>query len=143
MNTAPRPSSPLPRWAVVLAAVIVLVFVAAMATQYWQTRGLRADLRAMRESLALARSEAMIGAAAAEAHQGRYEPARQLASRFFTTVQERVAAAPADRRAPLQAILDRRDATITLLSRGDPGATPLLLRLVTDYRATAHGETPE
>ena len=39
-----------------------------------------------------------------------------------------------EQRAPLQAILDQRDATITLLSRQDPASVPMLARLVTQYR---------
>ncbi len=71
--------------------------------------------------------------------QGRYEPARQLASRFFTTVQQRALTGPEEQRAALQAILAQRDVTITLLSRGDAAATPTLVRLVTEYRALVRG----
>ena len=132
----------LPRWVVFLGIAIVLVFIAAMVAQYVQVRTVRGDLRAARAELAMARSEASLGAAAAEAQQGRYEPARVLASRFFTGLQQRVTDAAPDRRAALQAILDRRDATITLLSRQDPASVPLLAGLVTDYRTALHGESP-
>lgn len=124
-----------PRWLMFVGIAIVLVFVAAMMTQVLRTRGVRADLAAVRAENARLHTETHLGAAAAEALQGRYEPARQLASRFFTDVQARMLALPAEQRGPLQALLDRRDATITLLSRGDPAAGPALVRLVTDYRA--------
>lgn len=127
--------SSVPRWILVAGIAIVLVFVAAMVTQVMRTRGVRADLAAVRAENAQLRTETQIGAATAEALQGRYEPARVLASRFFTALQERMLALPAEERGPLQALLDRRDATITLLSRGDPAAGPALVRLVTDYRA--------
>ena len=139
--TAHRPDrSRLLLW---VAIAVVLLFIAAMVTQYVRTRQVRAELTAVRTQLALARTEATIGAAAAEAQQGRYEPARQLASRFFTGLQRKIAAAPTAERAALQAILDQRDATITLLSRGDPAATARLVRLVTQYRETLHAEQRE
>lgn len=130
---APRPATP--RWMLYLGMAIVLVFVAAMVTQWVRTRGVRAELATVRAENGRLRTETSIGAAAAEALQGRYEPARQHASRFFTDLQARMLALPAEERGPLQALLDRRDATITLLSRGDPAAGPALVRLVTDYRA--------
>ena len=127
------------RWVIYAASAVVLVFVAAMLTQYWRTRSVRTELRAVRAQLAVVESEATIGAAAAEAQQGRYEPARQLASRFFTTVQQRALTGPDEQRAALQAILGERDRTITLLSRGDAAATGTLVRLVTQYRALVRG----
>ena len=130
---APRPSTP--RWVLYLGMVIVLVFVAAMVTQWVRTRGVRAELATVRAENGRLRTETYVGAAAADALQGRYEPARQHASRFFTDLQARMMALPAEERGALQALLDRRDATITLLSRGDPAAGPALVRLITDYRA--------
>ena len=139
--SAPRGPS---RWMIYGASAIVLVFVAAMLVQYFQTRAVRAELAAVRVELERVRSEATLGAAAAEAQQGRYEPARQLASRFFTTLQQRVADATPERRAPLQRILDQRDAIITQLSRADPASATNLVRMVTDYRAALRaGEAPQ
>lgn len=133
-RTPAAPAGP-SRWLLYAGIAIVLVFVAAMLTQYLQMRAVRSELAVVRVELERVRSEATIGAAAAEAQQGRYEPARQLASRFFTVLQQRVADAPANRRAPLQGILDQRDAIITQLSRGDPASATNLVRMVTDYRA--------
>ena len=132
---SPAARTSIPRWLLVAGIAIVLVFVAAMVTQYVRTLGVRSELAAVRAENARLRTETLVGAAAAEALQGRYEPARQAASRFFTDLQARMLALPAEERGPLQALLDRRDATITLLSRGDPAAGPALVRLVTDYRA--------
>ena len=133
VSRADRPA--VPRWLMLVGIAIVLVFVAAMVTQVLRTRGVRAELAAVRAENARLHTETYAGAAAAEALQGRYEPARVLASRFFTDLQARMLALPTDERGALQALLDRRDATITLLSRGDPAAGPALVRLVTDYRA--------
>jgi len=125
-----------PRWIILVGIAVLLVFIAAMVTQVLRTRGVRDELAAVRERLTVVESEAVIGAAAAEAQQGRYEPARQLASRFFTTVQRRAMTGPVEQRAALQQILERRDPVITLLSRADPAAVPELARLVTSYRST-------
>ena len=135
--------SSVPRWMLFAGIAIVLVFVAAMVTQVLRTRAVRAELAAVRAENARLHTETYIGAAAAEALQGRYEPARQSASRFFTDLQTRMLALPADERGAIQALLDRRDATITLLSRGDPAAAPALVRLVTDYRALRGGSAAD
>ncbi len=136
VSGVPRTDRPaVPRWLMYVGIAIVLVFVAAMVTQVLRTRGVRAELAAARAENARLHTETYVGAAAAEAIQGRYEPARQLASRFFTDLQTRMLALPTEQRGSIQALLDRRDATITLLSRGDPAAGPALVRLVTDYRA--------
>jgi hypothetical protein len=127
------------RWMLYLGIAIVLVFIAAMVTQYVRTQGVRDELARTRTALGVATSEATLYAAAVHAQQGRYEQARQLASRFFTGLQQRVAEAPPDARGALQAILDRRDATITLLSRADPASAGALARLATDYRTLLHG----
>jgi hypothetical protein len=132
-----------PRWPIWAGVAVLLVFIAAMGTQMLRARGVRAELDAVRTRLVLVESEATIGAAAAEAQQGRYEPARQLASRFFTALQQRTAREPVETRAPLEQILARRDGVITLLSRSDPASVAELARLVTAYRATVHaGERP-
>ena len=136
LSSASRVDRPaVPRWLMIVGMAIVLVLVAAMVTQVLRTRAVRAELAAARAENARLHTETYVGAAAAEALQGRYEPARVLASRFFTDLQTRMLALPADDRGAIQTLLDRRDATITLLSRGDPAAGPALVRLVTDYRA--------
>ncbi|HEU4630194.1 MAG TPA: hypothetical protein VFS08_10655 [Gemmatimonadaceae bacterium] len=139
-SSAPR-SRPR-RWQLYLGIAIVLVFIAAMVTQYVRTQRVRDELARTRLALAVATSEATLYAAAVDAQQGRYEPARQLASRFFTHLQQRVLNASVADRAALQAILDQRDAIITLLSRADPAAVNALARLATRYRTLLHGEEP-
>jgi len=133
---AGSPRTTVPRWIILVGIAVLLVFIAAMVTQVLRTREVRDELAAVRERLTVVESEAVVGAAAAEAQQGRYEPARQLASRFFTTVQRRALTGPVEQRAALQQILERRDAVITLLSRADPAAVAELARLVTSYRST-------
>lgn len=130
------------RWKIYLGIAIVLVFIAAMVTQYVRTQRVRDDLARTRQALDVANGEATLYAAAVEAQLGRYEQARQLASRFFSSLQQRVSATPMDERGPLQAILDQRDATITLLSRADPASAGALARLATRYRTLLHGGEP-
>ncbi|HEX6631831.1 MAG TPA: hypothetical protein VF048_12110 [Gemmatimonadaceae bacterium] len=142
-DTVPPPSHAGSRWMLYLGILIVLVFIAAMATQYVRTQGVRDELARTRTALGVATSEATLYAAAVDAQQGRYEQARQLASRFFTGLQQRVAEAPPEARGALQAILDQRDATITLLSRADPASAGALARLSSRYRTLLHGGEPE
>lgn len=127
------------RWPVYVGIVVVLVFIAAMAMQYLQTRTARAEAATLRRELAVARTEATLGAAALEAQRGGYENARRLASEFFTNLQVSAPQAAVDIRPTLETILDQRDATITMLSRGDPQAAAVLSRMFTEYRAALHG----
>jgi hypothetical protein len=118
---------------------IVLVFVAAMVTQYGQTRSARAEAESLRQELAGARGEAMLGAATIEAQRGSFETARTLASEFFTELQATEPAVPAAVQPTVRSILAQRDSTITLLSRGDPQSAAALVRMFTQYRTALHG----
>ena len=110
-----------------------------MVTQYAQTRGARATAESLRQELAVARGEAMLGAATIEAQRGSFETARALASDFFTALQATEPTAPATVQPTVRSILAQRDPTITLLSRGDPQSAAVLVRMFTQYRAALHG----
>ena len=118
---------------------VLLVFIAAMLWQLLQVRRVEGRLAESRQELAVARLEATLGAATIEAQQGSYELARQLASRFFTGLQGRLAGATPEARATFEAILAQRDATITMLSRNDPQSAPVLARLFTQLRTALYG----
>ena len=118
---------------------VVVVFIAAMLWQLLQTRRVEGRLAEVRQELEVARLEATLGAATIEAQQGSYELARQLSSRFFGGLQERLAGATPEQRATFDAILAQRDATITMLSRGDPQSASILSRMFTQLRTALYG----
>lgn len=131
-TTAPSPASQGSRWKLYSGIAVVLIFLIAIGLQYARAERLRAEL-------AVARTEATLGAAALEAQRGSYEVSRRLASDFFTQLQATVAEAPAAIRPQLMSILGQRDATITMLSRSDPQSGAVLQLMFTQYRTALHG----
>jgi hypothetical protein len=101
--------------------------------------------------LRLARLEAMLAIAVTHAQRGDYERARSQTSDFYTHAQRSVTAAKvASRRNAslpaaedaLRRVLQERDATVTLLSRGDPAVAAALTRQLTEYGTALRGPPP-
>jgi hypothetical protein len=131
------PAQPrLPRW-LVLAIAFVFVFIAGLCVPYRRSVRLEARLESATRALTLARLETTLGAAGLEARRGRYESGRQLASGFFSGLQQAVEEIPAERRESARAILVHRDSVITALSRGAATSADLLDRLLAQYREVA------
>ncbi len=115
----------------------VLIVVVAIAVSFgggavWQFTSARQartaqqqiqqQLDELQHQRALDQLETKLAMAALAAGLGDFERGRQLASDYFTELQDQVlAAAPADR-AGLEDILTRRDAIITELSRAEPAS---------------------
>jgi hypothetical protein len=121
-----------------IAVGVISGFLIGFLWQYIQASNTRADLARVEHELTFQQLEAELGAAAVEAWRGGYETARQLASNFFSGLQQEIGRAPADARPVLDDILQRRDVMITALSRNDPQSAPLLGQLLVGYR-TAFG----
>lgn len=120
------------RWTIYAGIAVILLFITAMGWQYLRANRLESQL-------AVARTEATLGASALEAQRGSYEVARRLASDFFTQLQATVGSAPSAVQPQLRTILGQRDATITMLSRNDAQSADVLARMFTQYRAALHG----
>jgi hypothetical protein len=120
---------------VVLAAVIagVVGFALGAGWQFTSARGYANRLTTTQADLTFQRLEATLGAATVEAQRGSYELARQLASSFFTGLQQDLDRAPTDEQ-PFRDILESRDAVITALSRSDPQSGSMLAQLFVRYR---------
>lgn len=69
-----------------------------------------------------------------EASYGSYEGARELASSFYTRLQDNVQRAPPEGQEQIQSLLEQRDAVITALSRRDPASSEILARMFLRYR---------
>ncbi len=122
-----------------VAGGIIVAFLVGFCWQFVRAHSLSNRLDQAEHDLAVQRMEATLGAATIEAQRGQFEPARRLASDFFTTLQASVDKAPEAGRPTLQQILQRRDEIITDLSRNDPQAGTILSALFVQYR-TAIGE---
>ncbi len=126
---------------ILLTVVLVLVaFGAGFLWQYLRANDLQDQLDATRHALALENLEATLGAATIAAQQASFEVARQRASDFYTGLQvlfsgQEAVPAPAE----LQELLQRRDATITLLSRADPRAAEELTSQYSRFSAAVGG----
>jgi hypothetical protein len=125
----------------VLIAVVVglLSFGIGAGWQYIRANRLQSQLDTAQRALTLQRLENTLAAAVLEAQRGRYEEARQLASSFFSGLQQDIAQVPDSARQSFEGILQQRDAAITALSRSDPEAGSLLAQLFGRFR-TSLGE---
>ena len=123
-----------------VAGGVVLAFLVGFGWQFTRAHSLQGQLDQAQRELTFQRMEATLGAATIEAQRGGFEPARQLASDFFTRLQAAAQQAPSDGQAQLQQILAQRDEVITQLSRNDAQAAPVLANLFVRYR-TAVGES--
>ena len=117
-----------------LAGAIVLAFLIGFGWQAMRAGRIDNQLEETRRELVFTTLEATLGAAAIEADRGSHEASRQLASDFFTGLQGAIDRAPAEAREALRALLAERDATITMLSRGDPESRHQLGRMFLRYR---------
>jgi hypothetical protein len=127
----------------VLAAI--LAFLIGFGWQYVTAHQLRHQLDQVTRERDLAQLEAMLANTAIDVQRGGYELGRREASEFYTGAQRLVSAAPTsqDNAAPeraLRRVLLSRDATISLLSRGDPQAADVLTRSLVEYRAALRSE---
>ncbi|HEX5581832.1 MAG TPA: hypothetical protein VFX39_09665, partial [Gemmatimonadaceae bacterium] len=123
-----------PRWLIMAGVAIVLVFMAAMVTQFARASNARAAADELRGQLALSRAEATLATAALDAQRGSLQTALGLASGFFTQLQSQAATIPPALRPTVSSVLAQRDQTIGLLSRGDPESAEVLYRLLTAFR---------
>ena len=94
---------------------------------------------AARRELRLSQMHGTLASAVIDARRGEYEPARQTASDFFTTLRTQIdagddSALTAPQREGAAPLLARRDDVITLLARGDPASADQLSDIYVSYR---------
>lgn len=129
---------------VVLLLVVFLLGLVPM----WMSARTRARERDEAEAaLRISRLQNALASAAIDARQGRYEPARQSASDFFTNLGTEVARGPDSvfnetQRNNLRSMFAVRDDTITLLARSDPASADRLVELYNTYRQATGGAPP-
>jgi predicted negative regulator of RcsB-dependent stress response len=133
--------SPRARNILLIALGIIMAFGIGAAWQYMEARNAReqykgaaAQLEAATREIDFERLESTLALATVAAQLGNFERGRQLASEFFTGLQEKAPNAPADAQPGLQALLQSRDAIITQLSRSDPASGLELSRRLAEYR---------
>jgi hypothetical protein len=128
----------------IYAGVLLIVFLLGFVPMWVKARSATNSLAETEHQLILARTQNNIGSAVIDARKGDYEPARQAASQFFTSVRAELDKAdgsnftPAQRQG-IQPLLAGRDEVITLLARSDPASADRLTDLYVAYRKIVSG----
>jgi hypothetical protein len=123
----------------VYLGIAAVIFLLGLVPMWLRVRATAAQRDAARRELRLSQLQATLAAAVIDARRGEYEPARQTASDFFTTLRSQLdagdnSALTARQREGAAPLLARRDDIITLLARSDPAATDRLSDLYVSYR---------
>ena len=143
-NIRPTNSSPVMRRVMIYAAVLLVVFLLGFGPMWLKARSATNSLANTEHQLLLAKTQNNISSAAIDARRGEYEPARQAASQFFTSVSAELDKAdgsiftPAQKQG-IQPLLAARDEIITLLARSDPASADRLTDLYVAYRKIVSG----
>lgn len=145
-NVEPRPVTPAPRTSrpfmqrlMIYAGVLLIVFLLGLVPMWLKARAANNSLAEAEHQLILAKMQNNMASAAIDARKGDYEPARQAASQFFTSLSAELDKADGSnftqaQRQGLQPLLAGRDEIITLLARSDPAAADRLTDLYLVYR---------
>jgi hypothetical protein len=123
----------------VYIGVALVIFLLGFLPMWMKARANASQRDAARRELRLSQMHGTLASAVIDARRGEYEPARQTASDFFTTLrtqidagQDSVLTAPQRKGAAL--LLAQRDDLITLLARGDPASAEQLSNIYVSYR---------
>ena len=142
----PKPvnSSPVIRRILIYAGVLLIVFLLGLVPMWLKARSANNRLAEAERHLILAKMQNDLASAVIDARRAEYEPARQTASQFFTTLQAEIAKGDSSsytraQGEKLQQLFARRDDLITLLARSDPASADRLTDLFVAYRQIMNG----
>ena len=127
------------RRVVIYSVLLLVVFLFSFVPMWLKVRECSSSLSQAEHHLSIARIENTLASAAIDARRGDYEPARQSASNFFTSLRAEIdkgneSSLSQTQRAGLQPVLAPRDEIITLISRSDPASADRLSDLYVSYR---------
>jgi len=123
----------------IYGGVLLLVFLIGFVPMWLKVRGYASELAIARSELSLLRLQNTLASATIDARRGDYEPARQAASNFFTSLRAEAdkgadSALTDSQKQSLQSLFTGRDEVITLLARSDPASADRLADLYASYR---------
>lgn len=140
-NLEPEPvrSPPTRRRFIIYAGVLLAGFLLGFVPMWLKARESGSSLAAAERQLSLARMQNNLASAVIDARRGDYEPARQSASQFFTSLRAEADKGDAStltraQRAGVEPLFAGRDEIITLLARSDPASAERLSDLYVSYR---------
>ncbi|HEU4595855.1 MAG TPA: hypothetical protein VFS10_11995 [Pyrinomonadaceae bacterium] len=134
-----KPSKSLAQRVGPYVAVLLVGFLLGFVPAWLKARASADSLAVSERQLGLARIRNTIASAALDARRGDYEPARQAASQFFTSLRAEAdkgetSALNAAQRSGVEPLFTQRDEIITLLARSDPASADRLSELYVAYR---------
>jgi len=138
-----RSSSAVSRFAT-YGVVLAVVFLLGFVPMWLKARSAADSLAEAEHRLAVVGMQSDLASAVIDARRGEYEPSRQAASRFFTSLRAEIDKADASKFTPvqreaMQPLFAGRDEMITLLARNDPASADRLSDLYIAYRKMAGG----
>lgn len=124
--------------------VLLVVFLLGLIPMWLRARQCANSLADSERQLTLVRMQSNLASAVIDARRGDYEPARQTASQFFTSLRAEIDKGEASiftepQRTGLQELFKGRDELITLLARSDPASADRLSDLYVAYRKLMNG----
>ena len=139
LNPGPVKSTPVVRRFIIYAGVLLAVFLLGFVPMWLKARECGGSLAGAEQQLSLARMQNNLASSVIEAGRGDYEPARQAASQFFTSLRAEADKGDAStltraQREGVEPLFTRRDEIITLLARSDPASADRLSDLYVSYR---------
>lgn len=129
---------------IIYGAVLLVVFLLGLVPMWLKARTATGSLVEAEHQLSLVRMQNHLASAVIDARRGDYEPARQAASQFFTSLRAEIDKGNTSnftqaQRDGLQALLAGRDEIITLLARSDPASADRMSDLYVSYRKIMGG----
>lgn len=145
-ETSTRSDDRVKRFAI-YAFILLLVFLLGFGPMWMSARSRTRERDTAQASLRVSALQNAVANAAIDARRGEYEPARQAASEFFTTLQTEIdrgreSVFNESQQVSLRSLFDTRDETITLLARSDPASADRLVDLYVKYRQAVLAAPP-
>jgi len=139
VQTKPGKSTPVKQRFIIYAGVLLVIFLLGFVPMWLKARAVTGNLRETEHQLILVRMQSNLASAVIDARRGDYEPARQTASQFFTTLRAEIDKGDTSnftqaQRVGMQPLFAGRDEIITLLARSDPASADRLSDLYVAYR---------
>ena len=135
----PVKSTPVKQRFIIYAGVLLVIFLLGFVPMWLKARAVTSSLIETEHQLVLVRMQSNLASAVIDARRGDYEPARQAASQFFTTLRAEIDKGDTSnftqaQRLGMQPLFGGRDEIITLLARSDPASADRLSDLYVAYR---------
>ena len=132
---------------IIYAGVLLVVFLLGFVPMWLKARAATSNLVETEHQLLLVRMQSNLASAVIDARRGDYEPARQAASQFLTSLRTEIDKGDTSdftqaQREGMQPLFAGRDEVITLLARSDPASADRLTDLFVAFRSILALKSP-